>query len=112
MTTDAPAHTCARCGDRLYPATARRTDAGWQHTNGRACALARRRVRAAQRLEDVCWMTETGECLSGAARRLGMSEDALEKWLRDNGRRDLSATLRAREPLGLQEERKRRRSAA
>lgn len=38
-------------------------------------------AETAARLEDVRWMAETGECLDGAARRLGMTRKALEKWL-------------------------------
>ncbi len=34
------------------------------------------------RAEDVRWMAETGESASGAARRLGLSFKALEKWSR------------------------------
>lgn len=51
----------------------------------------------ADRLEDVRWMAATGECLDGAARRLGMTRNALEKWL---GRRDPAAlsALIARQP--------------
>lgn len=33
------------------------------------------------RLEDVRWMAETGECLDGAARRLGLSVNTLERFL-------------------------------
>lgn len=39
------------------------------------------RDELAGRLEDVRWMAETGECLDGAARRLGLTRNTLEKWL-------------------------------
>lgn len=41
---------------------------------GRPC------VDAATRGEDIEWLAETGECASGAAQRLGLTYDALEKW--------------------------------
>lgn len=49
------------------------------------------------RLEDVRWMAETGECLDGAARRLGLSRGTLERFLERNDRACL-ATLLARQP--------------
>ena len=51
----------------------------------------------ASRLEDVRWMAETGECLDGAARRLGLTGNALERWLERNDRAALAALL-ARQP--------------
>lgn len=51
----------------------------------------------AARLEDVRWMAETGECLDGAARRLGLSRNTLEKWL-DRNAPDLLPALIARQP--------------
>jgi transposase-like protein len=51
----------------------------------------------AARLEDVAWMAETGETLSGAARRLGMEAESLAVWLRRRGAFDLCRTLRGRE---------------
>jgi hypothetical protein len=51
----------------------------------------------AARLEDARWMAETGECLDGAARRLGLTRDALERWLTVNDRTTLSALI-ARQP--------------
>ena len=50
------------------------------------------------RAEDVRWLAETGECLTGAARRLGTTVDALEKWCALHGLRDELNRLRAREP--------------
>jgi hypothetical protein len=34
------------------------------------------------RAEDVRWMADSGECATGAARRLGITFAALEKWAR------------------------------
>lgn len=50
------------------------------------------------RLEDLAWMTRTGEHLTGAAARLGLSRDSLDKWCRRNCP-DLLAVLIAREPI-------------
>lgn len=49
------------------------------------------------RLEDVLWMAATGEHARGAARRLGMTEEAFEKWCRNNAP-DAWNVLRARQP--------------
>ena len=38
--------------------------------------------RNTERLEDVTWMLAGGECLSGAAARLGISTEALRAWCR------------------------------
>lgn len=54
-------------------------------------------AEAAARLEDARWMAETGECLSGAARRLGLTVMALERWLYLHDRPTL-AKLKARQP--------------
>ena len=47
--------------------------------------------RAAERREDLDWMARAGETTEGAARRLGVSLDGLErwclKWARDEWRR-------------------------
>ena len=56
--------------------------------------------RFAQRREDLEWFVETGETAEGAARRLGISDLALEKWCRNNAL-DLWHRLRARDPLPL-----------
>jgi hypothetical protein len=50
------------------------------------------------RLEDVAWMAATGESLTGAARRLGVTASGLEKWLDRRGRSDLTHALLAHEP--------------
>lgn len=51
----------------------------------------------AELIEDVEWMVETGECLTGAARRLNRTPQALEGVLGRAGRRDLYRALSARE---------------
>lgn len=57
----------------------------------------RPRVDHVERAEDVRWMADTGECLSGAAARLGITPAALEVWGRRHDRESL-ARLIAREP--------------
>lgn len=47
------------------------------------------------RAEDLEWMASTGETTEGAARRLGISIDALEKWCDRQQRRDLLQRLAA-----------------
>ena len=49
------------------------------------------------RLEDARWMAETGECLDGAARRLGLTRNTLEKFLYRHDR-DLLAVLVSHQP--------------
>lgn len=116
MSTPPPAALCATCHAPLYPHLARRTDAGWVHANHRVClanrrtAEARRRNRA--RAEDVRWMAETGECLTGAAKRLGTTAEALEKWLRLQRMDNERLTLLAREPIGASHERRTKREVA
>jgi transposase-like protein len=43
----------------------------------------------ADRLEDCRWMAAHGESLTGAARRIGISRDGLEAWLRKHDRETL-----------------------
>lgn len=52
----------------------------------------------AARAEDIRFLAETGECLTGAARRMGLTVDALEKWAQLHGLRDELNRLRSREP--------------
>lgn len=122
-----PGLTCAACSQRLYPALARATESGWthvvrcpricgvtdcdgpRHAHGYCQPHSRRwlkygdpmhesvTVNREGRLEDVRWMAETGECLDGAARRLGLSRNSLEKWLERN-ERDVLKVLVARQP--------------
>ncbi len=54
----------------------------------------------AERLEDLAWLADTGENAVGAARRLGVSHDALDRWCRRHCF-DLWQQLRARDPKPL-----------
>lgn len=47
----------------------------------------------AARLEDARWMARTGENLEGAARRLGLKPNTLEKWLARHDKAALSALI-------------------
>lgn len=49
------------------------------------------------RAEDVAFMADTGEHLTGAAARLGITRDALEAWCKTHAP-DALAQLRANEP--------------
>lgn len=50
------------------------------------------------RLEDLQWMDAGLENASGAARRLGITIEALEKWCARHGHVDIWGRLCAREP--------------
>ena len=50
----------------------------------RQAQIAKAEARRQERLEDLAWMVETGETIEGAARRLGLSQNALEKWTAEN----------------------------
>lgn len=52
------------------------------------------------RAEDLRWFAETGETLAGAAERLGLTTDGIEKWCGNHGARDVLERLRANEPGG------------
>ena len=52
----------------------------------------------ADRLEDLQWLAATGENAHGAARRLGTTVEALDKWCRNHGHTALFNTLSARNP--------------
>jgi hypothetical protein len=99
---------------------------GWSR-NGRRfcreCARVRDRRRSRRRsvaprklrpvttpwaLEDVEWMARGGESLQGAATRLGIKPDALERLLRLHERADLLRDLRSRDPLPMGDYAKRR----
>lgn len=54
-------------------------------------------IDARARLEDVRWFVETGENAEGAAARLGIKVDALEKWCSRHAR-DEWVVLLARNP--------------
>ena len=117
MSIEAPGLTCATCHGELYPDEARRTNDGWKHSQaarGQCLAVRTAREHARkrqQRLEDLQWMAETGECFSGAAKRLGITFAALDRWLRLNHFADLRQTLLAREPIGSQSRESRRTAA-
>lgn len=55
-------------------------------------------MNAQARAEDIRFLAETGECLTGAARRLGLTNSGLEEWCKDNGLRREAFILRSREP--------------
>jgi len=57
------------------------------------------KVDHAARAENVRWFVETGECLTGAARRMDMTIAALEKWCEKNDMRTELARLRSRDPI-------------
>lgn len=59
--------------------------------------------RNAARAEDVLWMVETGENLTGAAKRLGIKPTALDQWCRRHGLVAQVDILRAREPYDWNE---------
>lgn len=90
---------CATCGS---PITATSTTGKCRACVNRERGANRARGnqrRTVERMEDVRWMAETGESLTGAAARLDppLSSDALDKWLRDQGAKDLLGVLLARE---------------
>lgn len=61
----------------------------------------RRKPRAsftAARLEDLWWMAETGECLTRAAGRIGITVKSLETWCERNHHLDVLHALRGHEP--------------
>lgn len=122
-----PGLTCARCEQALYPTTVRATDDGWQHATRcpRTCTIDgchnpheahgycsphyQRMKRHGDPLgegtlrpssievEDVEWMAQTGESLTGACRRLGRSAGTLQKAMARAGRSDLYRVLANRE---------------
>lgn len=52
----------------------------------------------AARLEDLTWMADTGETITGAATRLGLELKTLHKWCARHGHMHLYARLANREP--------------
>lgn len=116
-----PGLTCHLCAGPLREGLARRTDDGWRHLpNQCLCAIEgcpNRRIgkgychghynRLRQHghplggvrihLEDIEWMVQTGEGLSGALTRLGCKRNTLETHLRRAGRSDLFSELVARD---------------
>lgn len=79
--------TCAHCDRALYPGLARYSPDGF------VCAAQ----RDCERREDVAWMAEWGESLTGAARRLGIHAEVLARWLRVHAP-EANRRLLAREP--------------
>ena len=53
---------------------------------GRATNSAVMAQRAAERAEDLAWMARTGETTEGAATRIGLSVESLERWCDKNAR--------------------------
>lgn len=90
---------CAKCLTALYPEIARPTDDGYVHADGLACHRADLQRRAAERAEDAAFLADTGESLTGAAERLGMTVSALSNLLRKQGMRDVLVKLTTREPF-------------
>lgn len=69
-------------------------------THRASITAAQRAIRAqrnTERLEDVQWMADNGECLSGAATRLGLTTEALRQWCRRHAPQ-LLPVLNEREP--------------
>ena len=62
-----------------------------------AAALRAQHRYTDARAEDLAWMVETGETLTGAAKRLGISTATLEKWCQRHGHHDLLHKLAGRE---------------
>lgn len=51
-------------------------------------------ARVAARAEDLQWMADTGETPTGAAARLGLTVDGLEKWCKNHGLHQVLDRLR------------------
>jgi len=51
------------------------------------------------RLEDLQWLVDTGETLTGALKRLDITKSALDKWCRNHDCWHLFARLAAREHI-------------
>ena len=64
----------------------------------RQAQIAKAEQRRQERFEDLAWMVETGETIEGAARRLGLSPNALEKFAVEHAP-DLLRKLRERDVL-------------
>lgn len=94
-------HHCPKCGRDLYPHTARLKGDGWVCADATGCAnVVRAAALVAARREDLQWMVETGENLIGAARRLKLPPEALERWLYRHAP-ELRAVLVQRVPFGF-----------
>lgn len=97
-----PGFTCCRCGTPVAHQITRATPDGLRCIDGRACVgratAARHRRLAAERIEDLRWMADGGECLVGAAARLGMSVGAVTVLLRRHNELELREVLSRRNP--------------
>lgn len=120
-----PGLTCADCQQPLAPHLAVRTLDGWEHAGRCPCKvndcpnprhaggycnphygrmkrhgnpLAGNRANIKLHIEDIEWMAENGESLSGAAARLGVTVSALDRHLRRGGHTDIITTLLRHEP--------------
>ena len=80
--------TCARCQRPVYPRTVRPSPDGWVCADTTECA----------RIEDLTWLADCGASLAEAARRVGTSREALDRWLRRRGENALLWRLIAAEP--------------
>lgn len=97
--------TCSVCHRHFRRLPARWTELGYKHANGRDCMApltadevrAKKAKQRAEFIEDVAWMVETGESISGAVKRFGMTYGALEKALTRANRLDLLRALSRRE---------------
>jgi len=56
------------------------------------------KAEAAARREDLQWLVETGEHLTGACHRLGITRDTLYAWCHSNGCLTLYQRLASRDP--------------
>lgn len=92
---------CAECG-RTRPNKGRGLCVGCYDRNHDAGTLdryaARPRIDNDARAEDLEWMAATGESTAGAAKRLGITSVALERWCCRVGRYDLWTKLREHDP--------------
>jgi hypothetical protein len=63
-------------------------------------ALARNMQQSAEaRAEDLAWMADTGETVTGAAKRLGISVETLEKWCARHGQMAVYRRLASHEDV-------------
>jgi len=103
-------HECKTCGRQTrppksspadFPGMVRRVGENCQTCHARlrrggALALVVQRPKA-DLIEDVEWMAQTGECLSGAVARSGVSYDWFVHVLTEGGRTDILRRPRSRD---------------
>lgn len=92
----APGLTCCQCERALYPLPARHTLDGWVHAN--ACPARKPAALDPEHIEDLAWMADNGESLEGAAKRLGVHQRTVERFLVGRGCRGLLQHLRSNGP--------------